>query len=69
MVRFLETVEEPALRDALSTALSGKGAFKRFKDVLVAYPKERKRWHGYNAKVLKQEITAWLGSVGVEPMQ
>ena len=69
MVLFLETVEEPELRDALLTALSGKGAFKRFKDVLIAYPKERKRWHGYNAKVLKQEITAWLGSVGVEPIR
>lgn len=65
---FIETVEDPLLREELSNALTGKGAFRRFKDVLIDYPKERKRWHGYNAKAMKREIIEWLSSIGAEPV-
>jgi hypothetical protein len=68
MSDFIETVGDPALREELSNALNGKGAFRRFKDVLIGYPKERKRWHGYNAKTMKMEIIEWLSSIGVEPI-
>ena len=68
MVGFIETVENPAFKEELSHALKGEGAFRRFKDVLVSYPKERKRWHGYNAKTMKREIRAWLNSLGVKPV-
>ena len=66
MADFIETVEDPFLKEKLLNALNGKGAFRRFKDVLIDYPKERKRWHGYNAKAMKREIIEWLGSIGVE---
>lgn len=68
MSDFIETVEDPLLREELSNALNGKGAFRRFKDVLIDYPKERKRWHGYNAKAMKKEIIEWVRSIGVEPV-
>lgn len=67
MAEFIETIEDPILREDLSAALDGRGAFRKFKDVLIDYPKERKRWHGYNAKSMKSEIIEWLDSVGVEP--
>ncbi len=67
MVEFIETIEDPILREDLSATLDGRGAFRKFKDVLIDYPKERKRWHGYNAKSMKREIIEWLDSVGVEP--
>jgi hypothetical protein len=63
---FIETVEDSVLREKLSRILDGKGAFRRFKGVLIDYPKERKRWHGYNAKVMKKEIIEWLKSLGVQ---
>jgi len=66
MADFIETVKDPFLKEELLNALDGKGAFKRFKGVLLAYPKERKRWHGYNAKAMKREIIEWLASIGVE---
>jgi hypothetical protein len=65
---FAELVENPSLKEKLSAALNGKGAFRNFKNVLLDYPKERKRWHGYNAKVLKKEIIQWLNSIGIEPI-
>jgi len=68
MTNFLETVEDPVLIEELSRALNGKGAFRKFKDVLIHYPKERKRWHGHNAKAMKREIREWLHSIGVKPI-
>lgn len=68
MVEFLETVEDPVMKGELTNALNGKGAFKRFKNVLISYPKERKRWHGYNAKAMKKVIIEWLKSLWIEPV-
>jgi hypothetical protein len=69
MLEFLETVEEPVLREELAYALDGKGAFRRFKDILCYHPKKRKNWHGYNARAMKKVITEWLKSLEVEPVQ
>ena len=69
MVEFVKTVDDPYLRKELSAALGGKGAFRKFKDILLDRNKERKRWHGHNAKKIKAEILAWLGSVGIEPLR
>ena len=35
MVAFIEQVNDPAQRDRLEIAISGRGAFRRFKDVLA----------------------------------
>jgi hypothetical protein len=67
MAEFAGAVEDPLLKEKLGSALDGKGAFRKFKDTLIDYPKERKRWHGYNATAMKNEITEWLASVGIEP--
>jgi len=67
MAEFGDLVEDPSLKEELHAALDGKGAFRKFKDTLIDYPKERKRWHGYNAKAMKNEITEWLASTGIEP--
>ena len=37
MERFIPMVDEPELRGKLTQAIDGKGAFRRFKDVLMAY--------------------------------
>jgi len=67
MTDFIETVNDPLLKGELLSALNGRGAFRRFKDVLIGYPKERKQWHGYNAKVMRKVITEWLHALGIEP--
>ncbi len=57
---FTETVRSPQLKERLRGALDGAGAFKRFKDALLSDKKERKRWHGYNARAMKRVVAAWL---------
>lgn len=66
MAKFIGTIEDQPLAEELTAALNGKGAFRRFKDAFAGHPKERKRWHGFNAKEMKKEITSWLHSMGIE---
>lgn len=66
MHAFVETVEDPELKKRLTRALDGKGAFRKFKDILLGYQKERKRWHGFDAREMKKTIHDWLRSLGIE---
>jgi hypothetical protein len=45
MERFIATVDEGELRDKLVQSIDGKGAFRRFKDVLMTFPVDRE-WLG-----------------------
>lgn len=60
MERFIATVTEPDLRGRLVAAIDGKGAFRRFKDVLMAYPVERERWFEFRTERLRSCMDAWL---------
>ncbi|MCA9701144.1 MAG: hypothetical protein KC431_26715, partial [Myxococcales bacterium] len=60
MERFVASVEDKALRERLVLAIDGKGAFRRFKDVLLSYPVERDRWFSYRANLLHIYINSWL---------
>ncbi len=62
MERFVASVEDGALKERLILAIDGKGAFRRFKDVLLSYPVERDRWFQYRANLLHIYINLWLGS-------
>jgi len=64
MKAFAETLKDDSLRENLLELLDGKNAFRRFKDSLAPYPKERKLWYGFNARASRNEITAWLLSIG-----
>jgi hypothetical protein len=60
MERFIATVEEPDLRQRLVGAIDGKGAFRRFKDVLMAFPVDRERWFAFRSERLRLAIDVWL---------
>jgi hypothetical protein len=66
MERFVASVADPALRDRLLVAIDGKGAFRRFKDVLLAFPAERERWFSYRSELLHFHIQTWLEHMQVE---
>jgi hypothetical protein len=69
MQEFAQTIEDKPLQEEVKAILSGKGAFRKFKDALGPYPKERKMWYGYNAKKAKKEIGDWLQSIGIQQEQ
>ncbi len=60
MERFVGMVSDPTLRERLIIAIDGKGAFRRFKDVLVAYPAERERWFSFRGDLLHWHIQKWM---------
>lgn len=66
MKAFAETLGDETLKQTLLELLDGKNAFRRFKDALGPYPKERKLWYGFNAKTARDEIEAWLKTTGIE---
>jgi hypothetical protein len=60
MERFIATVGEGELRSRLVAAIDGKGAFRRFKDVLMTHPIERERWFEFRTERLRSCMDAWL---------
>ncbi|MFT3921337.1 MAG: UPF0158 family protein [Myxococcales bacterium] len=65
MERFIATVEEGPLRQKLLQSIDGKGAFRRFKDVLMAFPVDRERWFTFRSERLRSCMEAWLDAQGV----
>ncbi len=65
MEAFITTVEAPELRDKLAVAIDGKGAFRRFKNVLLEEPTERKRWFEFKTECSRRRTLRWLKGEGI----
>ena len=65
MQAFIATVEDDHLSELLEVAINGKGAFRRFKDVLLNYPKEREKWFEFKDARIQEQALEWLESIGV----
>ncbi len=68
MERFIPMVEDADLQAKLSQAIDGKGAFRRFKDVLMAYGPERERWFSFRSERLRIFMEAWLAAHALSPI-
>src|SRR5664279_2593160 len=66
MERFVGAVQDLPLRERLLVAIDGKGAFRRFKDVLLAFPAERERWFAYRSELLHLHIQTWIDHLQIE---
>lgn len=68
MVAFIGTVSNPRLQSRLERAISGRGAFRYFKDVLLDYPQERERWFRFRDERMHQRVLDWLETENIEPI-
>lgn len=66
MAEFIDSVDDNRLRALLDVATRGKGAFRRFKDVLQEHPEERERWFAFQKERANRRIRRWLESEGIE---
>ena len=66
MEDFIETVNSEKIKDRLYKAITRKGAFKQFKDVLNSYPKERERWFKFKEEMVMGRVNEWLEEEGIE---
>ncbi len=64
MERFTGTVPDPGQADRLAIAITGRGAFRRFKDVLARRPGELERWYAFSAERQYGRARAWLADAG-----
>lgn len=68
MVEFAGSVSDPGLRNLLSVALDGRGAFGRFKRVLQDHPKEREHWFRMRDEFSTERVREWLRELDIEPL-
>jgi hypothetical protein len=69
MERFISTVEDVRLRERLWSAIQGRGAFRRFKDLLIRHPQVEEDWFEFKDARLQRRVANWLEFHDIEPVQ
>jgi hypothetical protein len=67
MELFIGTVSDPDRADRLEIAIQGRGAFRRFKDVLNRWPDEVERWRAFSEDRERGRARSWLAARGYRP--
>jgi hypothetical protein len=69
MEAFIEATTDARLANLLEYAIRGRGAFRRFKDVLDDHPRERERWFAFKNERLRQRVLEWLAEEEIEVVE
>jgi hypothetical protein len=64
MFDFIETLDDKNLKEKLHIAITGPGAFRRFKDVLLDYLDEREAWFSFKKDRTKTRACKWFERQG-----
>ena len=64
MELFIASVEHPGRAERLAIAITGRGAFRRFKDELARSPGELERWHALAEERQRGRARSWLAAAG-----
>ena len=58
---------DPRLSEQLSDAIDGRGAFRRFYDLIATTPPEDTRWQRYSDDARLGRARSWLADHGYQP--
>lgn len=64
MQAFIDTVDDADRAEKLTISITGRGAFRRFKDTLAHWPGELERWHTFAGERQRGRARAWLADAG-----
>jgi hypothetical protein len=64
MELFIASVEDPGRAERLTIAIEGRGAFRRFKDLLARWPGELERWYAFSEERQRGRARSWLTGAG-----
>jgi hypothetical protein len=64
---FIGDLDDPDYADRLAHAISGRGAFRRFKDTLSDRPELIARWHAFSDDRRRGRARSWLAGEGYLP--
>ena len=67
LAEFINSVTDEQAKGRMEAAINGKGAFRRFKDILLAMPEERRRWFEYRDQMMRRRIVEWVQEQGINP--
>lgn len=67
MADFVDTVTDSRLKGLLENAIQGRGAFRRFRDV-VHGEGQGDSWNAYSDERRLGRARAWLSGIGIRPM-
>jgi hypothetical protein len=68
MVWFIEELDDPQFADRLARAITGRGAFRRFKDRLSERPELMTRWYAFSDDRHRGRARNWLAGEGYAPV-
>jgi hypothetical protein len=61
-------IEDTGLGSRLERALTGRGVFRRFKDVLAESPRHLQDWYAFSDERQRGRARSWLASEGYSPI-
>jgi hypothetical protein len=64
MEDFIASVADASRADRLAIAIEGRGAFRRFKDVISRWPDEQERWYRFSDERSRGRARQWLIGAG-----
>lgn len=62
---FVDQVSDRRAKDLLGRAIEGRGAFRRFKDTLLAFPELRQTWFAFHDARMRRRAIEWLADNGL----
>ena len=68
MEKFVDSLPPGRVQDRLAKALTRRRPFRRFKDVLLDYPKVREQWFAFQDEHLHRWAREWLAAYGLRPL-
>ncbi len=64
---FIDTLTDPDQVARLEKAITGSGAFRRFRDTIRRWPDELDRWYAFTEDRQRGRARAWLADAGYRP--
>lgn len=64
---FIATLDDEHLAELLSTAISGQGGFRRFKEAIARHPEAADRWYAFREDRVRGRARAGLAAEGYTP--
>jgi hypothetical protein len=68
MDHLIATLEGEDLQDRLWRAIRGRGAFRRFKDLVARHPDVEEQRYAYKDARAKERLLRWLDAHDIEPI-
>ncbi len=67
IAEYIKLLGDNPACERMEAAINGKGAFRRFKDILLTLPEERRRWFEFRDQKMKPFTEAWLAQQSLAP--